>query len=74
MSFGQCIAVGFEIQVRRRPTCVDALRFFSPTDNPVTPIQPLQYVETAVTRVNYYDHKVLGPEQCVSVQEWVFSN
>jgi hypothetical protein len=41
------------------------------SDNPVTPIQPLQYVETAVTRVNYYDGKVLGPDQCVSVEEWV---
>ncbi|KAI9019162.1 amidohydrolase family-domain-containing protein [Hyaloraphidium curvatum] len=38
-------------------------------DNPVTPIQPLQYVETAVVRKNFYDGKVLGPEQCVPVEE-----
>ncbi|KXS20204.1 hypothetical protein M427DRAFT_52452 [Gonapodya prolifera JEL478] len=38
-------------------------------DMPVTPVQPLQYVTTAVTRTNYYDGKIIGSEQCVSVEE-----
>ncbi|KAJ3334763.1 hypothetical protein HDU93_007313 [Gonapodya sp. JEL0774] len=38
-------------------------------DMPVTPVQPLQYITTAVTRTNFYDGKVIGPEQCVSVEE-----